>query len=62
MAAICSSCPVRRACAAYALSSPDLMGFYAGVWIRGAKGGAGRHAAMEWALEKLQQVANGAVA
>jgi hypothetical protein len=39
MAAICSGCPVRLRCAAYALDSRAESGFYAGVWVPPAKCG-----------------------
>ena len=51
MREICAGCPVRRPCAAYAVSERPA-GFYAGVWVA-SSGGGRTHALLTLANESI---------
>lgn len=44
MAAVCASCPILVSCAHYALNTPRVGGFYAGIWLPWPQQGGGPRA------------------
>lgn len=44
MAQVCADCPVLHTCAAFALNTPGVGGFYAGIWLPWPQQGGGPRA------------------